>query len=584
MAQFRLLFRPWLNRSAHCCKIARCAVLAAIALLATLGASRASAGGGPQNVVLVINPNDEDSLTVGNHYAALRDIPGQNVIQIEWRLNRQRMTGKAFSDNLIRPILTEIKQRGLEEQIDYIVYSCGFPYAVDFSKGFDGAGEKPTDRPLMSLNSATYLYSSILRRQMEAFSIASNNYYSRPAGGKSSSRAFTATQRWGSRGQPVERGGNRYYLSTMLSSAFGRGNTVDEIVNALKLAKQADGTRPQGTIYYMRNNNVRSRTRHDTFAGAVVELQQLGVSARIVNGRQPNNRLDIAGLTTGYTHVNVRASGGRFVPGALVDNLTSAGGQLQVNPRNPNPQTPVSQYLREGAVGASGTVIEPFAIAQKFPDAYLHVHYARGCSLAEAFYQSVHGPYQLLIVGDPLCRPWAKIPLVSVAGVTNGATVAGMLKVTPTADVEGGARVRQFQAFVDGALVASCDSGGDLSIDTTKLADGWRRLAIVAIDDSPIAVQGEWSGIVEIRNGFGVVQISAPSAVAVGDTFTVAVRATEKGATHVYHLGREIGVVDESEGKLRLDTRGLGRGPVRFEAQQTGDVTIHARPLVVNVH
>ena len=79
-------------------------------------------------------------------------------------------------------------------------------------------------------------------------------------------------------------------------------------------------------------------------------------------------------------------------------------------------QTPLSEFLRYGAAGSSGTVTEPFAIAEKFPSPMIQVHYARGCTLAEAFYQSVHGPYQLLIVGDPLCRPWADIPQVSVAG------------------------------------------------------------------------------------------------------------------------------------------------------------------------
>ena len=80
-------------------------------------------------------------------------------------------------------------------------------------------------------------------------------------------------------------------------------------------------------------------------------------------------------------------------------------------------QTPLSEFLRYGAAGASGTVTEPYAIAEKFPHPMLQVHYARGCTLAEAFYQSVCGPYQLLIVGDPLCRPWANIPKVTVAGL-----------------------------------------------------------------------------------------------------------------------------------------------------------------------
>ena len=47
---------------------------------------------------------------------------------------------------------------------------------------------------------------------------------------------------------------------------------------------------------------------------------------------------------------------------------------------------------------------EPFAIQAKFPTAFIQAFYVEGCSLAEAFYQSVTGPYQLLIIGDPLCR------------------------------------------------------------------------------------------------------------------------------------------------------------------------------------
>ena len=80
-----------------------------------------------------------------------------------------------------------------------------------------------------------------------------------------------------------------------------------------------------------------------------------------------------------------------------------------------------------GAAGASGTVVEPFAVAQKFPTARIFSHYVRGCNLAEAFYQSVSGPFQLLIVGDPLCQPWARFPRFTVGGLSSGDTVEANL-------------------------------------------------------------------------------------------------------------------------------------------------------------
>ncbi len=64
--------------------------------------------------------------------------------------------------------------------------------------------------------------------------------------------------------------------------------------------------------------------------------------------------------------------------------------------------------LNEGAAGACGTVVEPYALSAKFPQAMMHVHYVKGANLAESMYASVKDPYQLLMVGDALCQPFAK--------------------------------------------------------------------------------------------------------------------------------------------------------------------------------
>ena len=138
-------------------------------------------------------------------------------------------------------------------------------------------------------------------------------------------------------------------------------------------------------------------------------------------------------------------------------------------------QTPLTEFLRYGAAGSSGTVCEPYAIQNKFPVPAIQVHYARGCSLAEAFYQSVWGPYQLLIVGDPLCRPWARIPAIHVSGVEAGATVHGRLILKPTAEAADKAAAANCRrtAARNRTSIASSYSPADCALPVAAPAARW---------------------------------------------------------------------------------------------------------------
>jgi hypothetical protein len=142
-------------------------------------------------------------------------------------------------------------------------------------------------------------------------------------------------------------------------------------------------------------------------------------------------------------------------------------------------QTMLSEWLRYGAAGSSGTVTEPYAIPVKFPSPFVQVYYAAGCSLAEAFYLSIPSPYQQLLVGDPLCRPWAKIPQVRVEGLKDGQVVAKAVKLTPTSS-HVGTPVR-YELFVDGVLRESCGEGQSLLLEPKGLAAGDHEARIVAI-------------------------------------------------------------------------------------------------------
>ncbi len=341
---------------------------AACCLLAAVGP--AYAGGGPENLLLVVNSASPDSQTIANHYIQLRGIPPTNVMYIDWRGSEARIDVNTLREKFLHPIAKEIDARHLTSQIDYVVYSSNFPWSIDFSSDLpeDVRKDEALQFPVGSLSGLTYLLRSVIAQDGLGYTSLTANHYMRlretfdgstyqiptadPADkleagiippkppqrllervGKDfsvGSHGFRGWYSWGPNGELMEVGGPRYILSTMLGVTYGRGNTLAEILNYLQQSATADGTHPQGTIYYMDSGDVhRSGARRAGFDMAVALLKQLGVSAAILQGDLPRNRNDVQGLMTGVEDFNWRASGSVIRPGAICDNLTSFGGDLE---------------------------------------------------------------------------------------------------------------------------------------------------------------------------------------------------------------------------------------------------------------
>ncbi len=77
---------------------------------------------------------------------------------------------------------------------------------------------------------------------------------------------FRSAWQFGPQGELVESSGKSYMLSVVLGVTFGRGNTVEEILQYLKRSAAADGTHPPGTIYFVKNDDIRSTVRHDMYS------------------------------------------------------------------------------------------------------------------------------------------------------------------------------------------------------------------------------------------------------------------------------------------------------------------------------
>ena len=304
----------------------------------------------------------------------------------------------------------------------------------------------------------------------------------------------------------------------------------------------------------MDNSDIRSQTRQPGFQLAVELLRRLGVKAEILSGILPQNRSDVQGLMTGSPDFNWANSGSSIRPGAICENFTSYGAIFDPNVG----QTPLTVFLQNGAAGTSGTVAEPYAWQNKFPHAMIQVHYARGCSLAEAFYQSIYSPFQLLVVGDPLCQPWANIPQVEVSGVTAGDTLSGSVTLHASAKLprSGAGTVDRFELFLDGVRLVTANADDPLVLDTTKSSDGYHELRIVGIENSSIESQGRVVLPVQFNNFGKTIEFSA---------------SPEKRV----RAGGSIKALCQSAGRSRRGVLSLRPGEPRCKVQRLGRRSNH---------
>jgi hypothetical protein len=548
-----------------------------------LAPALAVAGMGAHNLALVVNPRDPDSLTIGNHYIHLRNIPPENVFEIPWTPNTRMSHDLPFREKFLQPLLAAIEDRGLTQQIHGVALSCGYPYMIDFRNTLDANKFPRVATPVTSLTSAVFFHAEVLAKQPGFLGSNANPYFTPTINGVTTTRSFSPTAILPPsppEGSPQP----RHLLTVSLGFTYGRGNTVEEILNYLSRSQQADGTRPPGTVYYMQNQNVRSKTRDSSYPAAVKELLAAGVKAEVGNGVAPRGKADVMGLTTGAVHVRLPEANCTLLPGCLIDNLTSAGGQLFPQ-TNPNQQTPVSAYLRDGAAGASGAVIEPYAIAAKFPSAALHVHYARGSTMAEAFYQSTQSPFQLLLVGDPLCRPWASRATVKLDGISEYGTVQGNVELQASATQLENAKFQRFELYLDGQFHSET-ADGRFQVDSTGLDDGWHEVRLVAIDDTPVEGQTVGIGSLRVKNGNDAVQLKPPAGdrIRYGEALPMGVVGTGNQPITLWHNGREIGSTPGPRGTIRVETSQLGKGQVRLQARQGGTPAVRSTPVVLTVY
>lgn len=516
------------------------------------------AGGGPENLLLVVNENSWASRRIASEYVQLRKISYSHILYLKGLSDIEEITLQEYREKILIPILETIEMRKLSSTVDYILFSADFPTIIDANAENETLPNTPQLAPIASLTGLTFLSDLILKKQK--YIDLETNWYCGTLPEVPTPRAFQHNQLWDPKGNKTEDlRGRKYYLSMMLGVTSGRGNSIPEVLHYLRRSVEADGTHPKGTIYYLENDDVRAKTRVWGFAQAVSLLQQLGISAQIEQGVLPQQKKDVLGAQIGIAGFDWKSSQSVILPGAICEHLTSFGGILKEKAG----QTPFTAFLKNGAAGACGTVYEPYSIQQKFPTPFIHYYYGSGCSLAEAFYQSVRGPYQLLIVGDPLCQPFALFPKILLSGLEEGQSVKGSLSLTPEAKTPASLLVDHFLWYLDGIPLGKTIPGEKFLFDTTHYENGFHELRVVGLLAHPLQFQGKLLYTFEIQNEKQEVKIlHLPKKPVPADRpLKIRVACPKAREIQILHQGRVLATLPKAEGTVELNLLEFGDAP-----------------------
>lgn len=380
--------------------------------------------------------------------------------------------------------------------------------------------------------------------------------------------------------------GMNYLMSVMLSVTRDQGIPMPKAIEHLERSASADYSRPSGAFLFTITSDVRTKSREPNFEIAIEKLRNLKFDARVIQQPLPGFAEKCSGVMFGLAQFDWTRTGAELMPGAIAESLTSFGCVM-----TETSQTKATELLRFGAAATSGTVTEPYSIQNKFPHPMMHVHYAQGLTVAESFYQSVLCPYQLLIVGDPLCQPYAEPPRFTMQGIASGSRVSGVVNFDLEAsdDDYTSDPVRMIW-MVDGLPKNGSVFQKRVRVEVSNADRGAQEWRLVARGPKPLEHRFEQTLWVITGPEKSDIAIEAPSqwSTSKGDTLRVTLRnPPTSGSIAIRHDWEIVAKQTADQAVFELDPKRLGYGPVRLQGvvlNEEDRVVQASLPITVHVN
>jgi len=533
-------------------RASRIVLAAGAALVATLAAL---AGGTGENALLLVDPTRSESLWAANYYRAARQIPARNVLYVD----PGAVSYQAFVSTNIAGLFGFLAERGIADHIDYLVVMPGTNFFVS-APGLVSDGCAPVTRFGIAGAYTTAFITNVVLGGVS--SQRTNRYYR----SNNDVYGFDSEISWLS-GMPTASGGERYFISAMLGYTGALGNTMPEVLAMIDRSVAVDGIFPVGTTYFMHTTDpLRSGPRDPYYPSVAAAIIAAGGNAQVLFDVLPLTHHDCLGVMTGWADPDIDGADMTLLPGCFADHLTSFAGNF-----SSSSQTKMSRWIAKGASGTCGAVEEPCNYAGKFPHARMHLFYRKGLSLGEAWFRSMqYVPFQNLLLGDPLTRPFTWLPVVDVPDLPKTAA-SGTISIHPLATAMApGAAIERLEVLVDGVTVRSGLPGQGIPLDTGHLGDGWHEVRVLAYDDTDVRAVGRWIGWMEVDNGGRIA--SAVPAITSGDQgtrfdFAVSAQGSALTELRLVQSGRVLATSSASPDTLSVFGVTLGPGPAEVQAE-----------------
>jgi len=307
----------------------------------------------PQQLGVVINDADPNSVEVGEYYIQARNIPQENVVRVNIPGKPRKIDAQQFAQ------LKAAVEAGFGPNVQAMVLVWTAPYMVNCNS--------ITSALTMGLDAAQCRNTCGVGKQNPYYSSNSNQPYS----------------------------DYRMRISMLLPA--------DSVSQAKTLIQRGliSGFRHEAGSAYLLITADKARNSRARFFPRPMFVRDAKLMIKPMRANSIENEKDVMFYLTGLPTVT-KLDTLEFLPGALADHLTSFGGDLLGEQ-----QMSSLRWLEAGATASYGTVSEPCGHWQKFPHPLVMIKsYLSGYSAVETYWKSVQWPAQGLVIGEPLAAPY----------------------------------------------------------------------------------------------------------------------------------------------------------------------------------